>query len=147
QTQFGLWAAVAIHDTSSVVGAAMRYGTDATAIATAVKLVRAMWILPVAVITALAFQAKRKLDIPWFIACFVAATWVRSAWPAGKPVWDGCATLAKPMLSMTLFLIGASLSLGALRSIGWRVLAMALVLWSVIASVTLELIRASVIHL
>jgi len=147
QTQFGLWAAVAIHDTSSVVGAAMRYGADATAIATAVKLVRALWILPVAVITAIALQAKRRVEIPWFIGLFVLATWTRSALPEGKPLWDGCAVVARPMLSMTLFLIGASLSRNALRAIGWRVLVLAVALWSVITCVSLGLIRLAWIHL
>jgi uncharacterized integral membrane protein (TIGR00698 family) len=147
QTQFGLWAAMAIHDTSSVVGAGLKYGPAALAVATAVKLVRALWILPVSAVTAIVLRTRGKLKWPWFIGLFVCAAWIRSAWPAGDPVWNQVASLARAGLAATLFLIGASLSRAALRQVGWRVFALGSLLWIIVASISLVLIRQGWIHL
>ena len=140
QTQFGLWAAMAIHDTSSVVGAGMRYGPSALAIATTVKLVRALWIVPVTVITAIFLRARGKVTMPWFIGFFLCAAWVRSIWPAGDRTFNLCVGAARAGLAVTLFCIGSSLSLAAVRRIGWRTLAQGVVLWMVVLSVSLFLV-------
>jgi uncharacterized integral membrane protein (TIGR00698 family) len=111
--QFGVWAAIAIHDTSSVVGAAQSYGAEALAIATIVKLARALWIAPVALLYAFFYRsAKAKLAIPWFIFLFLAATVVRTYMPLDFPpsIFDSLVLLAKAGLTVTLFFIGASLS-------------------------------------
>ncbi len=147
QTQFGLWAAMAIHDTSSVVGAGMRYGPAALAIATTVKLVRALWIVPVTVVTAIIVRARGKVTMPWFIGFFLCAAWVRSAWPAGAPVFSLCVTAARAGLALTLFLIGSSVSMAAVKRIGWRTLAQGFVLWMIVLSLSLVLIWRNWIRL
>ncbi len=147
QGQFGLWAAMAIHDTSSVVGAGLRYGPSALAIATTVKLVRALWILPVALATAVVFRARGKVKLPWFIALFLGTAWIRSVWPGGGPVWGLCAALARGALAATLFLIGASVSVTALKQVGWRILVQGVILWAIVATTSLILIERGWIHL
>jgi uncharacterized membrane protein YadS len=147
QIQFGLWAALAIHDTSSVVGAGLRYGSEALTTATAVKLVRALWILPVTLVTAVTLRSRRRISVPWFIALFVCAAWVRTLWPDANLIWIWCAAAARAALAATLFLIGSSLSRHALMQIGWRVLGLALILWIIVASLSLAMIRATWIHL
>jgi uncharacterized integral membrane protein (TIGR00698 family) len=147
QAQFGLWAAMAIHDTSSVVGAGLRYGPTALAIATTVKLVRALWILPVTAVTAIVLRARGRAGLPWFIALFIVAAWIRSISPGADPVWKLCATLARGALAGTLFLIGSSLSIPALRQVGWRIFVQGAVLWLIVATVSLTLIQRGWIHL
>jgi len=144
QNQFGVWSAIAIHDTSSVVGAAGTYGTEALAIATTVKLARALWIAPVALLFAYLYRdksstAKTKVAIPWFIVLFLAATIVRTYTPATVPpsLFDAVVNLAKAGMTITLFLIGASLSRETLKKVGVRPLIQGVTLWIVISVVSL----------
>ncbi len=134
QNQFGVWSAIAIHDTSSVVGAAAKYGDEALRVATTVKLVRALWIVPLSL--GLAFFTGRKgakIAWPWFILFFVAAACVRTVLPQGEPVYGKLVVLARLGLTLTLFLIGAQISREALRTVGWRALVQGVILWVVIS--------------
>ena len=140
QNQFGIWAAIAIHDTSSVVGASAAYGPEAMAIATTVKLARALWIAPVAVIFLLIYRKqnadkKAKIAVPWFILLFLLATVVRTYAPSFvlPSIFDSLVNLAKAGMTVTLFLIGASLSRATLKKVGVRPLIQGVVLWIVIS--------------
>lgn len=138
--QFGIWAAIAIHDTSSVVGASQSYGPEALAIATTVKLTRALWIAPLALLFSYLYRSKTaKVTIPWFIFLFLAATVVRTYAPLFIPpsMFDSLVMLAKTGLTVTLFLIGASLSLKMLKKVGARPLLQGVVLWILISLVSL----------
>jgi uncharacterized integral membrane protein (TIGR00698 family) len=138
--QFGVWAAIAIHDTSSVVGAAQSYGAEALAIATIVKLARALWIAPVALLYAFFYRsAKAKLAIPWFIFLFLAATVVRTYMPLDFPpsIFDSLVMLAKTGLTVTLFFIGASLSRETLKKVGILPLVQGVLLWILISLASL----------
>jgi uncharacterized integral membrane protein (TIGR00698 family) len=144
QTQFGVWSAIAIHDTSSVVGAAQTYGPEALAIATTVKLARALWIAPVALMFALLYRKndtdrRTKVAIPWFIFLFLGATLVRTYAPSEvlPSIFDSLVNLAKAGMTITLFLIGASLSRKMLKKVGWRPLLQGVLLWIVISAVSL----------
>jgi uncharacterized integral membrane protein (TIGR00698 family) len=140
--QFGWWAAIAIHDTSSVVGAAARYSADALAVAVPVKLARALWILPLAAVAAVvAHRPGSKATIPWFIFLFIGASALASLFPGGEPVYGLLVQGAKAGLAVTLFLIGAGLSPASLRSVGWRPFAQGIVLWVIVSVVSLLLIR------
>lgn len=133
QTQFGVWSAIAIHDTSSVVGAASSYGAEALQIATTVKLARALWIVPLALGTALAFHRRSaKVAIPWFILFFVIAAMIRTYVPWSE--WDLLVRAARTGLTVTLFLIGASLSRKSLAAVGVRPLILGVVLWIIISA-------------
>lgn len=134
QTQFGVWAAIAIHDTSSVVGAASSYGAEALQIATTVKLARALWIVPLAIGTAFAFRRKTKVALPWFILFFLVAAMIRTYFPEPAYAWDLLVRLARIGLTVTLFLIGASLSRRSLAAVGVRPLILGVVLWLVISA-------------
>jgi uncharacterized integral membrane protein (TIGR00698 family) len=139
--QFGYWAAIAIHDTSSVVGAAARYSPEALAIAVPVKLARALWILPMAAGAAVLVRKQNsKATIPWFIFCFVAASAIASFVPAGEPLYVRLVYLAKAGLAATLFLIGAGLSKTALKAVGWRPLLLGLTLWLIVSIVSLLIV-------
>ena len=141
QHQFGLWCAIAIHDTSSVVGAAAAYGNEALEIATTVKLARALWIIPVALGTALAFRQKGvKIAIPYFILGFVLAMLFNTYVPAAKALGPIMVSLAKTGLTATLFFIGAGLSNSVLRVVGLKPYVLGVVLWVVIASASLYVI-------
>jgi uncharacterized integral membrane protein (TIGR00698 family) len=138
QNQFGIWAAIAIHDTSSVVGAATRYGTEALQIATTVKLTRALWIVPVTIATAFLFRKKSaRIAIPWFILWFVVASLIRTYTPAPLAVWNTTTMLAKIGLTVTLFLIGAGLSRKSIAAVGARPLILGVLLWIAISCVSL----------
>lgn len=138
QHQFGLWCAIAIHDTSSVVGAAAAYGNEALEIATTVKLARALWIIPVALGTALAFRQKGvKIAVPYFILGFVLAMLFNTYVPAAKALGPIMVSLAKTGLTATLFFIGAGLSNSVLRVVGLKPYVLGVVLWVVIASASL----------
>ncbi|HEV7428344.1 MAG TPA: putative sulfate exporter family transporter [Thermoanaerobaculia bacterium] len=138
QPQFGVWAAIAIHDTSSVVGAAAKYGADALQIATTVKLTRALWIVPVTLATAFFFKRKSaKVTIPWFILYFVVASVLRTYIAAPSAVWSTLTMLAKIGLTITLFLIGAGLSRKSIAAVGARPLILGVLLWIAISSVSL----------
>ncbi|MBC9930433.1 YeiH family protein [Chitinophaga qingshengii] len=135
QQQFGLWSAIAIHDTSSVVGAANKYGETALQIATTVKLSRALWIMPVAFITTLLFRnSSGKIKIPWFIGLFLLAMILNTWVPAVATVGPFLVHSAKTALSLTLFLVGAGLTRQAFRGIGWQPLLQGIVLWICISA-------------
>lgn len=137
QTQFGLWSAIAIHDTSAVVGAANKYGPEALQVATTVKLARALWIMPVALLTALfSRQGAGKVKIPWFILLFVLALLLHTWFP--MPVVSGALVqVARTGLTLTLFLIGAGLSREVLKSVGARPLVQGVGLWVAISGAAL----------
>jgi uncharacterized integral membrane protein (TIGR00698 family) len=146
QSQFGLWAALAIHDTSSVVGAAAKYGQEALMIGTTVKLARALWIVPLALVTAAVRRSgKARVALPWFILFFCLAAMVHTFYPAGAR-FDAWAFHAGRLgLTATLFLIGTGISVSTLKSVGWRPLLQGVALWIAVASITLYLILARVI--
>ncbi|MFV8355153.1 YeiH family protein [Flavobacterium sp. XS1P32] len=138
QREFGLWCAIAIHDTSSVVGAASKFGTEALQIATTVKLARALWIIPVALITAFIFKNKSgKLKIPYFIGWFILAMIANTYWPEMEILGPHLASASKIGLTITLFLIGAGLNRNVLKSVGLKPLAQGILLWTFIAIATL----------
>ena len=147
QPQFGLWAALAIHDTSSVVGAAAKYGALALGIATTVKLARALWIVPVSVGTAIVKHHKAKIQWPWFIAFFVLAAMLNTYIAAGAPLFARLFTVGRLGLTATLFLIGSGISKATLRRVGPRPLLQGLILWLIVGSVTLWLVLHNVIYI
>ncbi len=147
QPQFGLWSALAIHDTSSVVGAAARYGAAALAIATTVKLARALWIVPVSLGTALVRRSSAKIHLPWFILFFCLAAVAASYLPAFQPAYVQLARLGRLGLGVTLFLIGTTISRQTLKTVGARPLIQGVLLWIVVGSVSLLLILKGFIHL
>ena len=147
QTQFGLWSALAIHDTSSVVGAAARYGAVALAIATTVKLARALWIVPVSVGTAIVRRSNAKIQLPWFILFFCLAAVAASYLPLLHPEYTQLARLGRIGLGVTLFLIGTTISRQTLKDVGARPLVQGVLLWVVVGSVSLLMILKGWIHL
>lgn len=147
QSQFGLWAALAIHDTSSVVGAAAKYGASALAIATTVKLARALWIVPLSLATAAVRHAKAKIEWPWFIALFCGAAVCNTYLPDGAPAYGFAAKVARMGLTATLFLIGSGLSVATVRQVGHRPLLQGIVLWLIVSVGSLWLIRVGWIGL
>jgi uncharacterized integral membrane protein (TIGR00698 family) len=147
QSQFGLWSALAIHDTSSVVGAAARYGAVALAVGTTVKLARALWIVPVSLGTAMVKKSQTKIQLPWFIAFFCIAAMLNTYLPAGSGAFSGVYRLGRFGLTLTLFLIGAGVSRQTLKAVGVRPLLQGVILWMVVASITLLLVYRNVIHL
>ena len=166
QTQFGLWAALAIHDTSSVVGATAKYGAEALAVGTTVKLARALWIVPLTLAVAAVWKrraaakaeresgkasdrAAAKIQWPWFIGLFVlaavASTYVR--WGRLVDLYPALSKLGRLGLTVTLFLIGTGLSRQTLRKVGARPLLQGVALWLVVATVTLMAIRVGWVRL
>jgi len=130
QEQFGLWCAVGIHDTSSVVGAAGKYGDEALKVATTVKLARALWIIPVSLITMFIFKNKEsKVKIPWFIGYFIVAILLNTYFPVLDAFSTSITAVAKSGLNLTLFFIGSTLSIQTLKTIGCRPLLTAVLLW------------------
>jgi uncharacterized integral membrane protein (TIGR00698 family) len=141
QSQFGLWAALAIHDTSSVVGAAAKYGAEALAVATTVKLARALWIVPLSVGTAMVRGAKAKIQWPWFIGLFCLAAVCNTYLPAGANTYMIAVKVAKIGLTATLFLIGSGISVATIKRVGHRPLLQGIILWLVVLIGSLWLIR------
>lgn len=145
QSQFGLWAALAIHDTSSVVGAAAHYGPQALTVGTTVKLARALWIVPVALATAAISKSSTRIQWPWFILYFciaaVANTYVHSL----APVFAALAKLGRSGLTVTLFLIGSGISKATLRKVGVRPMLQGVVLWIIVATLSLWAIHSGLI--
>ena len=144
QHQFGIWAAIAIHDTSSVVGAAAAYGPEALSTATTVKLARALWIAPVALVLMFLYRrryptAKAKIAIPWFIGLFLLAAVARTYAPAWvqPSIFDALLNLAKAGMTVTLFLIGTSLTLESVKTTRWRPLFQGAILWIVVSTISL----------
>ncbi|MEP5255511.1 MAG: putative sulfate exporter family transporter [Winogradskyella arenosi] len=130
QEEFGLWCAVAIHDTSSVVGASIGYGDEALRIATTVKLSRTLWIIPLSIFSMFLFKTKgEKLKIPYFILLFIGAIVLNSAQVLPEVLTSGIVTLSKRLLIVTLFLVGSTISVKELKSFGMRPLVLASVLW------------------
>lgn len=156
QTQFGLWSALAIHDTSSVVGATLQYGAKALEVGTTVKLARALWIIPVAMMVGLIRSKQdknsnteviaQKTKRPWFILGFILAaalvTWIPSLVPAGHVV----ESVAKKLMVLTLFLIGSSLTRETIKSVGIKPFVQGIILWIIMASGSLTAIYYGVIH-
>ncbi len=135
QQQFGTWAAIAIHDTSSVVGAGAAYGEEALKVATTIKLTRALWIIPLALVTSFIFKGNgKKISIPWFILYFIVAillnTYVLNDVPQFGEAISG---LARKGLIITMFFIGASLSRDVLKQVGLKPLIQGVLLWIVIS--------------
>lgn len=145
QTQFGTWAAIAIHDTSSVVGAGEAYGQGAFETATLIKLTRALWIIPLAFATMFIFKDKTgKVSIPWFIFMFVGAMMINTWCPLPDVINDVLYWVAKRGLVVTLFLIGASLSPAMIKHVGVRPLLLAVILWIAIGVSSLLVVLVTV---
>ena len=142
QQEFGTWAAIAIHDTSSVVGAGAAYGEEALQVATTIKLTRALWIIPLALVTSVIFRSDgKKISIPWFILFFIVAmlinTYLLTDYPeVGKFIAD----IARKGLIITMFFIGASLSVDVIKSVGIRPLLQGILLWIIISAASLAYI-------
>jgi uncharacterized integral membrane protein (TIGR00698 family) len=156
QSQFGLWAALAIHDTSSVVGAATKYGPQALVIGTTVKLARALWIVPLALATAAIKRSRsrnagtggtsnRRAPLPWFIAFFVLAAVINTYLAALAHLSNWLFTLGRLGLTATLFLIGSGISRATLKEVGWRPLLLGVLLWLGVGLTSLYFIRTGFI--
>ena len=137
QNQFGIWSAIAIHDTSSVVGAASKYGHEALQTATTVKLARALWIIPISFMLSFLNKSGGKVKIPYFIGFFVLAILVNSYFPVIKEVTDYVVDFSKSSLKVALFLIGTGLSFQNLKNIGIKPLLLGIILWVVISVISL----------
>src|SRR5260370_16063259 len=142
QQQFGLWSAMAIHDPSSVVGAASRYGAAALVIATTVKLARALWIVPLSLGTAAVKKSDSRVQWPWFILLFCVAAVLNTYLPRFSLVTQSLSHMGKLGLTATLFLIGSGISYSTLKQVGWRPLLQGVLLWLVVAVSSLWMIRA-----
>ena len=130
QHQFGLWSAIAIHDTSSVVGAAYTFGEEALKVATTVKLARALWIIPLSILSVFLFKGKGKsVKIPYFIFLFILAIIINSYLPIPDMITEGITDVSKSLLVLTLFLIGAGLSVDKIKSAGWKPMILGISLW------------------
>lgn len=138
QQQFGTWAAIAIHDTSSVVGAGAAYGDEALKVATTIKLTRALWIIPLAFASAFVFRTKgKRATIPWFIILFVVAMLINTYLPLPQVLTENIVFISKKLLTVTLFLIGCGLSVSALKKVGVKPLLLGVILWVIISVTTL----------
>ena len=137
QNQFGIWSAIAIHDTSSVVGAASKYGNEALQIATTVKLARALWIIPLAFLISIFTKSEGKIKIPYFIGFFVLAILAGTYLPFLQNFNSIISEISRDTLKVALFLIGAGLSLQNLKNIGIMPLILGIILWIFISSISL----------
>jgi uncharacterized integral membrane protein (TIGR00698 family) len=140
QTQFGLWSALAIHDTSSVVGATAKYGPTALAVGTTIKLARALWIVPLSVVTAVTLKSKARIQWPWFILFFCVAALLNTLLPMFNSSFGVLDHLGRLGLTVTLFLIGTGLNTATLKRVGVRPLLQGLTLWIIVGAGTLALI-------
>ena len=142
QQEFGTWAAIAIHDTSSVVGAGAAYGEEALQVATTIKLTRALWIIPLALVTSVIFRSEgKKISIPWFILFFIVAMLINTYLLADYPeIGKFIAGIARKGLIITMFFIGASLSVDVIKSVGIRPLLQGVLLWIIISAASLAYI-------
>jgi uncharacterized integral membrane protein (TIGR00698 family) len=151
QTQFGLWSALAIHDTSSVVGASAKYGATALAVGTTVKLARALWIVPLAIATAILKKSQAKVNWPWFILYFCVAAVLASYVPhyvsESASLFSGLYRLGRAALTVVLFLIGTGITRNTLKEVGARPLVQGVALWIVVASLSLWAIHVGWIAL
>lgn len=143
ENQFGLWSAIAIHDTSSVVGAASIYGEEALQIATTVKLTRALWIIPLSIVSLFIFknnnheQGKRKISIPWFIFLFIVAMVINTYINIPSLLSTSINIFSHKSLSLTLFLIGCGLSLKSIKEVGVKPILLGVSLWFIISITTI----------
>lgn len=145
QNQFGLWAAIAIHDTSSVVGAASIYGEEALKVATTVKLTRALWIIPLSIVSIFIFAGqnrnqegeKTKINIPWFIFLFILAMVISTYISLPEGLLEVIKVASHKALSVTLFLIGCGLSVASIKKVGFKPVLLGVILWIIISVVTL----------
>lgn len=145
QNQFGLWAAIAIHDTSSVVGAASIYGEEALKVATTVKLTRALWIIPLSIVSIFIFARqnrnqegeKTKINIPWFIFLFIFAMVISTYISLPEGLLEVIKVASHKALSVTLFLIGCGLSVASIKKVGFKPVLLGVILWIIISVVTL----------
>lgn len=141
QHQFGLWSAIAIHDTSSVVGAASAYGQEALQVATTVKLTRALWIIPLSLVTSFVFKSKSdSISIPWFILLFVLVLVINSSFRLPVSFTNAVVLLARKGLTLSLFFIGASLTKSVWRNVGFRPMIQGVLIWILISLVSLTYI-------
>ncbi len=147
QGQFGLWSALAIHDTSSVVGATAKYGPAALTVGTTIKLARALWIVPLSFVTAFTLKSKVRVRWPWFILFFCLAALLSTLLPAFSGSFMALNHLGKLGLTVTLFLIGTGLTRKTLVQVGPRPLLQGVTLWLIVASATLALILSNWIHI
>ncbi|MDV2446143.1 putative sulfate exporter family transporter [Elizabethkingia anophelis] len=130
QDQFGLWSAIAIHDTSSVIGSAQKYGEEALKIATTVKLERALWIIPVSILLSVLNKGSvKKIKIPYFILGFIGAILLAYYFPQIKPFGEIMVFTAKKALNITLFLIASGLSISSIKKVGVKPLVQGVLLW------------------
>jgi uncharacterized integral membrane protein (TIGR00698 family) len=131
QEVFGYWAAIAIHDTSSVVGAGAAYGNEALQVATTVKLVRALWIIPVTLVLAFAYSGKKqaKIKVPWFIGLFLLGIVINYLFPAANSLYSGLKFAGSRGMVLALFLIGSQVSIKDLKKAGWQSFLLGLLLW------------------
>ncbi len=149
--QFGTWCAIAIHDTSSVVGAASKFSPKALQIATTIKLERALWIIPISLATAYFQKSTGKIKIPWFIFYFMLAILISTYLPrylpflnnklGGSTLFEYAFMFGRKGLVITLFLIGSGLSLKTIRQVGWRPILQGVLLWAIIGSISLIVIK------
>ncbi|WP_103866367.1 YeiH family protein [Aquimarina sp. I32.4] len=138
QNQFGLWCAIAIHDTSSVIGATIGYGDEALRTATTVKLSRTLWIIPLSILSTFLFKTKgKKIKIPYFILAFIAAILINSSHLLPTNITESIVMISKRLLVVTLFLVGSSLSVSDLKSTGFKPILFALILWAFISGISL----------
>ncbi len=144
EVDFGLWAALAIHDTSSVVGAAAAYGTVALAVGATVKLTRALWILPVAFIMGKIAQNEAKPKFQWFLIGFLLAGLINSLLPSFADIWQFLSVVGKQLMAGTLFLVGAGLTRQELKNVGAKALIMAVILWAIMSIISLSAIMTGV---
>lgn len=140
QTQFGLWCAVAIHDTSSVVGAASVYGQEALELATTAKLARVLWIIPVMLFVSFLNKSGKGMKFPWFILLFVLAMVINYYWPLSDWITLGVFKLSKAIMAVVLFLMGSTLAFKKLRAIGHKPLLFGMTLWVLVASTSAYLV-------
>lgn len=134
QGDFGLWSAIAIHDTSSVVGASMAYGDEALKIATTVKMARSLWVIPIAALSMLFFRNKgNKVKIPYFIGLFILAILAHSYIPLPEVIYGSLSKGAKTLLILLMFLIGSKLTMKSLSSFGWKPFVLAVSIWAFIS--------------
>jgi len=139
QTQFGTWAAIAIHDTSSVVGAGQMYGQKALEVATTVKLTRALWIIPLSIFSTFVFRDfdRKSISIPWFILLFIMAMIFNTYVPINQTISMIISQFAHRALSVTLFLIGSMLSYKSLKDVGYKPIVLGVCIWFIIASLAM----------
>lgn len=142
QVDFGTWAAIAIHDTSSVVGAGAIYGEEALKVATTIKLIRALWIIPLSLVIALLQKNKNagKLKIPWFIGLFVISILIAHFLPTGTPTYHHFEWLGKKGMVIALFLIGSGISFQEAKKAGWKSFILGISLWLFISIVSFLII-------